>query len=97
MGEWIAALLLIAQTAPVGRGVAFQEEDGQQHFRALWNQPWTEECQSRLPLPGGPINISAWAGIEANAYATAANGSVVGGPTFNGDVVATLYPHFAIL
>ena len=67
-------------------------QDGQQHLRALWNQPWTEECQSLLPLAGGPINISAWAGIEANAYATAANGSVVGGPAFNGDVVATLYP-----
>ena len=65
----------------------------QPHFRALWNQPWTEECQSRLPLPGGPINISAYTGIEANAYATSANGSVVGGPQFNGDVVATLYPH----
>eukprot|EP01050_Picozoa_sp_SAG11_P010478 SAG11_NODE_1050_length_6025_cov_5.835974_2_plen_795_part_00 len=65
----------------------------QPRFRALWNQPWTEECQSRLPLPGGPINISAYTGIEANAYATSANGSVVGGPQFNGDVVATLYPH----
>lgn len=39
-----------------------------------------------------PINITSWKGIEANAYAKSANGSVVGGPAFNGDVVSTLYP-----
>jgi hyaluronoglucosaminidase len=61
-------------------------------FRALWNQPWTEACQSHLPLPGSPINISAWTGIESNADKTSVNGSVVGGPAFNGDVIATLYP-----
>jgi hypothetical protein len=69
------------------------DEPPPRRFRALWNQPWTEECQSRLSLPGGPINISAW-GIEANGYTTSAlNGSVIGGPAFNGDVVSTLYPH----
>jgi hypothetical protein len=61
-------------------------------FRALWNQPWTEQCQPIAPLPGGPVNISAFAGIETNADARAANGSVVAGPAFNGAVVATLYP-----
>jgi hypothetical protein len=61
-------------------------------FRALWNQPWTEQCQPITPRPGGPVNISAFAGIETNADATATNGSVVAGPVFNGAVVATLYP-----
>ena len=31
-------------------------------FRALWNQPWTEACQSHLPLPSGPMDARASGG-----------------------------------
>ena len=69
-------------------------------FRALWNQPWTEECAGAYapsPVPGGLVNVSAF-GIEANPNFVCLNASLgckVGleaGPVFNGPVVATLYP-----
>ena len=89
-GSAAAAAATATATPPTGAATA--SSPPARRFRALWNQPWTEECQHLAPLPGGPINVSAWTGIEANAYSTSANGSVVAGPAFNGDVVATLYP-----
>ena len=69
-------------------------------FRALWNQPWTEECAGAYapsPVPGGLVNVSAF-GIEANPNSVCRNSSLgcklglEAGPVFNGPVVATLYP-----
>jgi hypothetical protein len=71
----------------------------EQPFRALWNQPWTEECaQHYNASTAGIVNVTAFSGISANPDFVCRNaswGCPLGsrsGPVFNGPVVATLYP-----
>ena len=67
-------------------------------FRALWNQPWTEECAQHYNSTAAMVNVTAFGGIRANPDFVCRNaswGCPLGsrsGPLFNGPVVATLYP-----
>jgi hypothetical protein len=47
---------LRAERAAIDSDLPSGNDGDQPHFRALRNQPWTEECQSHLPLPGGPMD-----------------------------------------